>query len=117
MQRLSFIVLVLLTLFFASCSEGEYVNLVKPSSEEIEETKLSESTLECLRGRECDSEIVSKNIQRGKLLNFDLMWENYPGSDYTMEEAKELIGGDINVSWIQNTCTVRLSREIVIIRA
>jgi hypothetical protein len=45
-----------------------------------------------------------------KLVGFDRMWNAYPNPDGGADEAKRTIGGGANVSWITNTCTIRISR-------
>lgn len=39
------------------------------------------------------------------------MWDAYPNPGGSAEEAKRTIGGGVNVSWITNTCVVRVSRS------
>jgi len=41
---------------------------------------------------------------------FSLMLWNYPAG--TPDEVKTLIGGNVNASWITNTCAIRLSRSL-----
>lgn len=45
-----------------------------------------------------------------KLPNFDTMSSNYPTG--TAEEVKTLVGGNVNATWITNTCVVRVSRAL-----
>ena len=40
--------------------------------------------------------------------NWQSLWANYPRG--SAAEVKKLIGGNVNVDWIQNTCTIRMSR-------
>jgi hypothetical protein len=42
------------------------------------------------------------------LPDFDTMWTQYPTG--TSHEVKALIGGNVDASWITNTCAIRLSR-------
>ncbi len=105
--------IVLFSLIFISCGTEEN-NLKKPNSQELEETRLPNNLLNCLRGGNCGDElkIINKNLTLRKLINFNDMWENYLGHDYSLEEVKELIGGQLNVDWITNSCTIRLSRAM-----
>lgn len=41
------------------------------------------------------------------LPNLETMWKTYPRE--TPEEVKRKLGGGVNVAWIKNTCTIRLS--------
>jgi len=43
-----------------------------------------------------------------KLPRFGLLWDNYP-NDYDPEAVKRLVGGRVNLPWITNTCTIRMS--------
>lgn len=47
-----------------------------------------------------------------QLANFDTMWERYPEPSGEAEVVKALIGGEVNVGWVTNTCCVRLSRSL-----
>ncbi len=106
------LIVALFSLFFISCG-NENDNLTKPSSQELEETRLPNNLLECLRGGFCeDTQITTRNLNLRKLINFNNMWENYPGHDYSLDEVKELVGGQLNVDWITNSCTIRLSRAM-----
>lgn len=42
------------------------------------------------------------------LPRFDSLWSNYP-DDHDPEAVKRRIGGKVNVAWIINTCTIRMS--------
>jgi Type VI secretion system (T6SS), amidase effector protein 4/Putative peptidoglycan binding domain len=46
-----------------------------------------------------------------RLTGFDRMWDAYPNPGEGAEEAKRTIGGGANVSWISNTCVLRISRS------
>jgi len=125
------LVILLFTIFTAilivSCSE----EMIEPTDAELEQTRLSDEVLNCLREGICEksaSGIEMRNLQKGKLINFDLLWANYPGKKYldqnndcpywnpncefSMEEVKEMVGGNVDADWIQNTCTIRLSRAM-----
>ena len=39
---------------------------------------------------------------------FGLLWANYP-TDHDPEAVKRMIGGRVNLPWLTNTCTIRLS--------
>lgn len=39
---------------------------------------------------------------------FGLLWANYP-TDHDPEAVKRMIGGRVNLPWITNTCTIRIS--------
>lgn len=41
-----------------------------------------------------------------RLPSFNSLWANYPNG--TPDEVKSLIGGNINMSWVTNTCVIRL---------
>lgn len=43
-----------------------------------------------------------------QLPGFGLLWANYP-TDPDPEAIKRMIGGRVNVPWIVNTCTLRMS--------
>jgi hypothetical protein len=45
------------------------------------------------------------------LNGFEAMWNAYPNPGGSADEAKRTIGGGVDVSWITNTCVVRLSRS------
>lgn len=41
------------------------------------------------------------------------LWNEYPDYiNYTSQQVKEMIGGDVNIPMITNTCAVRLSRTL-----
>ncbi len=44
------------------------------------------------------------------LSGFERMWNVYPAPAGEAPEAKGIIGGGANVSWIENTCVIRISR-------
>src|SRR5688572_11080522 len=46
-----------------------------------------------------------------ELNGFEQMWNAYPAPGGSAEEAKRIIGGQVNASWILNTCVIRLSRS------
>ena len=71
--------IVLFSFLFISCG-NETDNLTKPSSRELEETRIPNNLLECLRGGVCNDElkISTRNLSLRKLINFNDMWENYP---------------------------------------
>lgn len=45
-----------------------------------------------------------------KLTGFERMWNAYPAPAGNTEEAKKMIGGEVDAAWLSNTCTVRVSR-------
>ncbi|MFO0589956.1 MAG: T6SS effector amidase Tae4 family protein [Polyangiaceae bacterium] len=47
-----------------------------------------------------------------KLSGFERMWNVYPAPSGEAPEAKKIIGGGADASWIQNTCVIRLSRSL-----
>lgn len=47
-----------------------------------------------------------------KLTGFERMWNAYPAPKGEAGEAKKMIGGDVDASWISNTCVVRVSRSM-----
>ncbi|MBK8251275.1 MAG: peptidoglycan-binding protein [Polyangiaceae bacterium] len=46
-----------------------------------------------------------------KLTAFERMWNAYPAPGGSTDEAKKMIGGDVDAAWITNTCVVRVSRS------
>lgn len=42
------------------------------------------------------------------LPSFESLWSNYP-NDHDPEAVKRMIGGRVNLPWITNTCTIRMS--------
>lgn len=42
--------------------------------------------------------------------SFNLLWVNYPTG--TAAAVKSLIGGNVNATWITNTCAIRLSHAL-----
>lgn len=47
-----------------------------------------------------------------KLTGFERMWNAYPVPGGTADEAKRMIGGDVNATWLSNTCVIRVSRSL-----
>lgn len=47
-----------------------------------------------------------------KLTAFERMWNVYPAPTGEAADAKKAIGGGANVSWIDNTCVIRVSRSL-----
>src|SRR5262245_4829559 len=47
-----------------------------------------------------------------KLSGFERMWNAYPAPGGEASEAKKIIGGDVDVEWITNTCVIRVSRSL-----
>jgi hypothetical protein len=43
-------------------------------------------------------------------INWKNLWDNYPTGE--KEDVKKDIGGGVNVDWITNTCTIRISRAL-----
>ena len=92
------IALILLNFFtFASCSKEDRVR----------NDILDEETLRILRGTS-----VSETKEKNKIVNFHSLWDEYYDDSWSNEEVKEDIGGRVNASWIQNTCTIRLSKAL-----
>jgi len=40
------------------------------------------------------------------LPSFDTLWSHYPNG--SAEDVKALIGGNINMTWVTNTCVIRI---------
>lgn len=49
--------------------------------------------------------------RRAGLPSVASMWDHYP-DDHDASEVKKLIGGQVDADWIENTCTIRLSRAL-----
>jgi Type VI secretion system (T6SS), amidase effector protein 4 len=47
-----------------------------------------------------------------KLTGFERMWNAYPAPKSEAEEAKSIIGGNVNQPWLTNSCVVRISRSL-----
>lgn len=47
-----------------------------------------------------------------QLRNFDHLWNAYPAPGGPAEDAKHMIGGEVDADWVTNTCVVRLSRAM-----
>lgn len=47
-----------------------------------------------------------------KLTGFERMWNAYPAPGGTADEAKAMIGGEVNGKWLSNTCVIRVSRAL-----
>jgi len=50
------------------------------------------------------------NLDPRDLPAFADMWANYPNGE--ADDVKALIGGNVNATWVTNTCTIRLSRAL-----
>jgi hypothetical protein len=41
------------------------------------------------------------------------LWNEYPDYiNYTSDEVRQMIGGQVNAAWLTNTCAIRLSRTL-----
>jgi hypothetical protein len=47
-----------------------------------------------------------------KLTGFERMWNAYPAPNGEAEEAKKIIGGNVDEDWLTNTCVIRVSRSL-----
>lgn len=55
----------------------------------------------------CRAQARCLDVARRPLPNFRPMWEGYPAD--SSEVVKARVGGGVNMAWLTNTCTVRMS--------
>lgn len=93
--------LFVICMFLIGCGQKGFNN-------DYQLDEIPRSLIQCLKGGSCPANITVKSGQSSNFANdFEDLWDNYP--DYSTDQVKEDIGGNVNAEWLTNTCVVRLS--------